>query len=86
MEDLFSKNWIKVDGSGRIRCGCGMVESDNLIFIKKLLQNCQVHVQAIPEKQTLHWFRRSSKQSEDPQAENGKLNLPAGNGIWSLAD
>ena len=36
MEDLCSKNWIKVDG--RIRCGCGMVESDNLIFIKKLLQ------------------------------------------------
>ena len=61
VEDLFSKNWIKVDGSGRIRCGCGMVESDNLIFIKKLLQNCQVHVQATPEKQTLHWFRRSSK-------------------------
>ena len=67
------------------------VESDNSLlkkFCTVITKNERSMFKLITEKQTLDWFRRSGKRSEDPPAENiyPTLQQVRAHGVWKTEE
>ena len=60
----------------------------SFLQLSVITNNKRSMIKLITEKQTLDWFRKSGKQSEDPPAENinPTLQHSMAHGVWKTGE